>query len=63
MKNLEKQLAILERENYKKEQAENRIKQIRKKISEQKRKAETEIRIEKGGVFESFENQIQIYKT
>ncbi len=58
MKNLEKQLEILERENKKKEQAENRIKQIQKKIKEQKRKAETKRKIEKGGVFEKFEREI-----
>ncbi len=58
MKNLEKQMEMLERENRKKEQAQNRIKQIQKKINEQKRKAETHRKIIKGGVFEKFEKEI-----
>lgn len=58
MNNLDKQLELLERENRKKEQAENKIKQIRKKINEQKRKAETHRKIIKGGVFEKFEKEI-----
>ncbi len=58
MKNLEKQLEMLERENRKKEQAQNRIKQIKKKINEEKRKTETHRKIIKGGVFEKFEREI-----
>ncbi len=58
MKKLKKQLEMLERENRKKEQAQNRIKQIQKKINEEKRKAETHRKIIKGGVFEKFEKDI-----
>ncbi len=44
-------MEMLERENRKKEQTQNRIK-------EEKRKAETHRKIIKGGVFEKFEKEI-----
>ena len=40
------------------EQAENKIKQLRQKKSQLKRKADTRRKVEKGGVFEKFEKQI-----
>lgn len=48
----------LEKETKKKEQAENKIKQLRQKKSQLKRKADTKRKVEKGGVFEKFEKQI-----
>lgn len=51
-------MSQLERETKKKEQAENKIKQLRQKKSQLKRKADTKRKVEKGGVFEKFERQI-----
>ena len=58
MKELENVMSQLERETKKKEQAENKIKLLRQKKSQLKRKADTKRKVEKGGVFEKFEKQI-----
>ena len=58
MKELDNVINQLERETKKKEQAENKIKQLRQKKSHLKRKADTKRKVEKGGVFEKFERQI-----
>ena len=58
MKELENVMSQLEKETKKKEQAENKIKQLRQKKSHLKRKADTKRKVEKGGVFEKFERQI-----
>ena len=58
MKELENIMSQLEKETKKKEQAENKIKQLRQKKSQLKRKADTKRKVEKGGVFEKFEKQI-----
>ena len=58
MKELENVISQLEKELRKKEQAENKIKQLRQKKSQLKRKADTKRKVEKGGVFEKFERQI-----
>ena len=58
MKELENVMSQLEKENKKKEQAENKIKQLRQKKSQLKRKADTKRKVEKGGVFEAFEREI-----
>ena len=58
MKELENVMSQLGKETKKKEQAENKIKQLRQKKSQLKRKADTKRKVEKGGVFEKFEKQI-----
>ena len=58
MKELENVMSQLEKETKKKEQAENKIKQLRQKKTQLKRKADTKRKVEKGGVFEKFEKQI-----
>ena len=58
MKELENVMSQLEKETKKKEQAENKIKQLRQKKSQLKRKVDTKRKVEKGGVFEKFEKQI-----
>lgn len=58
MKELENVMIQLEKETKKKEQVENKIKQLRQKKSQLKRKADTKRKVEKGGVFEKFEKQI-----
>ena len=58
MKELENVMSQLEKETKKKEQAENKIKQLIQKKSQLKRKADTKRKVEKGGVFEKFEKQI-----
>ena len=58
MKELENVMSQLKKETKKKEQAENKIKQLRQKKSQLKRKADTKRKVEKGGVFEKFEKQI-----
>ena len=58
MKELDNVISQLEKETKKKEQAENKIKQLRQKKSQLKRKADTKRKVEKGGVFEKFEKQI-----
>ena len=51
-------MSQVEKETKKKEQVENKIKQLRQKKSQLKRKADTKRKVEKGGVFEKFEKQI-----
>ena len=58
MKELENVMSQLEKETKKKEQAENKIKQLRQKKSQLKRKADTKRKVEKGRVFEAFEREI-----
>ena len=58
MKELDNVMSQLEKETKKKEQVENKIKQLRQKKSQLKRKADTKRKVEKGGVFEKFEKQI-----
>ena len=58
MKELDNVISQLEKETKIKEQAENKIKQLRQKKSHLKRKADTKRKVEKGGVFEKFERQI-----
>lgn len=58
MKELENVISQLEKETKKKEQAENKIKQLRQKKSHLKRSADTQRKIKKGGVFEAFEREI-----
>lgn len=58
MKELDNVISQLEKETKKKEQAENKIKQLRQKKSQLKRKADTKRKVEKGGVFEAFEREI-----
>ena len=58
MKELENVMSQLEKETKKKEQVENKIKQLRQQKSQLKRKADTKRKVEKGGVFEKFEKQI-----
>ncbi|HFU3863773.1 TPA: hypothetical protein ACGPAZ_002113 [Streptococcus suis] len=58
MKELDNVMSQLEKETKKKEQAENKIKQLRQKKSQLKRKADTKRKVEKGGVFEAFEREI-----
>ncbi len=58
MKELEKVMEQLEKENNKIEKAQNREKQLNQKINKLKRSAETQRKIRKGGVFEAFEREI-----
>ena len=58
MKELEKAIEQLEKENSKIEKAQNRAKQLNQKISKLKRSAETQRKVRKGGVFEAFEREI-----
>lgn len=58
MKELEKVMEQLEKENTKIEKAQNRKKLLTQKQSKLKRKAETQRKIQKGGVFEAFEREI-----
>lgn len=58
MKELEKVMEQLEKENIKIEKAQNRKKLLIQKQSKLKRKAETQRKIQKGGVFEDFEREI-----
>ena len=58
MKELYNVISKLEKETRKKELAENKIRQLRQKKSQLKRKADTKRKVEKGGVFESFEREI-----
>ncbi len=58
MKELEKAIEQLERENSKIEKAQNRAKQLNQKISKLKRSADTQRKVKKGGVFEAFEREI-----
>ena len=58
MKELEKAIEQLEKENTKIEKAQNRAKLLNQKINKLKRSAETKRKIEKGGVLEAFEREI-----
>lgn len=58
MKELEKAMEQLEKENSKIEKAQNRAKQLNQRINKLKRSAETQRKIRKGGVFEAFEREI-----
>lgn len=58
MKELEKVMEQLEKENIKIEKAQNRKKLLTQKQSKLKRKAETQRKVQKGGVFEAFEREI-----
>ncbi len=58
MKELEKVMEQLEKENTKIEKAQNRKKLLIQKQSKLKRNAETQRKIKKGGVFEAFEREI-----
>ena len=64
MKELEKAIDQLKKENDRIEKAQNRAKLLNQKINklkrnaETKRKADTKRKVEKGGVFEAFEREI-----
>ncbi len=58
MKELEKAIEQLEKENTKIEKAQNRAKLLNQKINKLKRSAKTKRKIEKGGVLEAFEREI-----
>ena len=58
MKELKKVMEQLEKENTKIEKAQNRKKLLIQKQSKLKRKAETQRKVQKGGVFEAFEREI-----
>lgn len=58
MKELEKVMEQLEKENAKIEKAQNRKKLLTQKQNKLKRSAETQRKIRKGGVFEAFEREI-----
>ena len=58
MKELEKAIDQLKKENYRIEKAQNRAKLLNQKINKLKRNAETKRKVEKGGVFEKFEKRI-----
>lgn len=58
MKELEKAIDQLKKENDKIEKAQNRAKLLNQKINKLKRNAETKRKVQKGGVFEAFEREI-----
>ncbi|EFW39148.1 hypothetical protein HMPREF9554_00332 [Treponema phagedenis F0421] len=58
MKELEKIMQEIEKEACKIEKAQNRKKLLNQKKNQLKRKAETQRKIQKGGVFEAFEREI-----
>lgn len=58
VKELEKIMEQLEKENTKIEKAQNRKKLLIQKKNKLKRNAETQRKIKKGGVFEAFEREI-----
>ncbi|VUC99722.1 Protein of uncharacterised function (DUF3847) [Streptococcus sp. NCTC 11567] len=58
MKELEKIMEEIEKETCKIEKAQNRKKLLNQKKNQLKRKAETQRKIQKGGVFEAFEREI-----
>jgi len=58
MKELEKVMEQLEKENTKIEKAQNRKKLLIQKQNKLKRSADSKRKIEKGGVFEAFEREI-----
>ena len=58
IKELEKAMEQLKKENNKIEKAQNRAKQLNQRINKLKRSAETQRKIRKGGGFEAFEREI-----
>ena len=58
MKELEKAIVQLKKENDRIEKAQNRAKLLNQKINKLKRNAETKRKVQKGGVFEAFEREI-----
>ena len=58
MKELEKAMDQLKKENDRIEKAQNRAKLLNQKINKLKRNAETKRKVQKGGVFEAFEREI-----
>lgn len=58
MKELEKAIDQLKKENDRIEKAQNRAKLLNQKINKLKRNAETKRKVQKGGVFEAFEKEI-----
>ena len=58
MKELEKAIDQLKKENDKIEKVQNRAKLLNQKINKLKRNAETKRKVQKGGVFEGFEREI-----
>ena len=58
MKELEKAIDQLKKENDRIEKAQNRAKLLNQKINKLKRNAETKRKVQKGGVFEKFEREI-----
>ena len=58
MKELEKAIDQLKKENNRIEKAQNRAKLLNQKINKLKRNAETKRKVQKGGVFEAFEREI-----
>ncbi|MDO4710870.1 MAG: hypothetical protein Q4A75_02740 [Peptostreptococcaceae bacterium] len=58
MKELEKVMEQIEKEADKIEKAQNKMKLLNQKKNKLKRKAETQRKIKKGGVFEAFEREI-----
>ena len=58
MKELEKVIDQLKKENDRIEKAQNRAKLLNQKINKLKRNAETKRKVQKGGVFEAFEREI-----
>ena len=58
MKELEKAIDQLKKENDRIEKAQNRAQLLNQKINKLKRNAETKRKVQKGGVFEAFEREI-----
>ncbi|HEL1757727.1 TPA: hypothetical protein VCA04_000892 [Streptococcus suis] len=58
MKELEKVMEQIEKENSKIEKAQNRMKLLNQKKNKMKRSADSKRKIEKGGVLEAFEREI-----
>ena len=58
VKELEKAIDQLKKENDRIEKAQNRAKLLNQKINKLKRNAETKRKVQKGGVFEAFEREI-----
>ena len=58
MKELEKAIDQLKKENDRIEKAQNRAKLLNQKINKLKRNTETKRKVQKGGVFEAFEREI-----
>ena len=58
MKELQKAIDQLKKENDRIEKVQNRAKLLNQKINKLKRNAETKRKVQKGGVFEAFEREI-----